>query len=314
MAPPTEISIPIADGSTIAGLQYTSSPATTTTSPHHVILLHGWLDNCASMHPLASHLSSLSSSSSTPLTITAIDFVGHGLSSHKSKDSPMILSDYVYYVKEIADSLLPADANFTLVGHSMGSGVGCMFAGAFPDRVNKLVMIEGAGPMYRDATNAPTHLKDHVIKRSLSNKKTERVPRVYPSVDAATSVRLKTVSNSPGDQYMSEGTARRLVLRATEEVEGGGVKFRHDTRLHHPSIMYNTKEATQAYLDAITCPVLFVLGNDGWPLGRELTPDKIESLVSTGKAIKLPGSHHLHSDEDTSTAVGVAIAEFLNAD
>jgi len=70
-----EVTIPIADGTEIAGLQY-GSDGSDGEDTHHVICLHGWLDNCASNHPLAEHLTKIP----RPLRVTSIDFVGHGMS------------------------------------------------------------------------------------------------------------------------------------------------------------------------------------------------------------------------------------------
>lgn len=55
-----------------------------------------------------------------------LDFPGHGLSDHKSFDSPHVMSDYLFYVKTMVDVVIERTGveRVTLIGHSMGSGVG----------------------------------------------------------------------------------------------------------------------------------------------------------------------------------------------
>ena len=104
--------------------------------------LHGWLDNCASFHLLAPSLVNHSKEQRLASEVVALDFPGHGLSSHKSADNPTaLLAEYCYYVSEAAEQL--QWDKFSLVGHSMGAGVSVIMAAAFPDKIQSLVLLEG---------------------------------------------------------------------------------------------------------------------------------------------------------------------------
>ena len=124
----------------------------------------------------------------TNMEIAAIDLPGHGWSSHKSSDAPPVhITDYVYYLAE-AISQLPWSTTTTtatstngstngkhemhnhesngeenddqdnsnngivLVGHSMGAAICCMYAAAFPEQVDKLVLLEG-GTFHSDSND-----------------------------------------------------------------------------------------------------------------------------------------------------------------
>ena len=50
---------------------------------------------------------------------------------------------YVGHVRGVLDALGWEKSH--LVGHSMGSAVSTLFAGSFPERINRLVLIEGLG-------------------------------------------------------------------------------------------------------------------------------------------------------------------------
>lgn len=81
-------------------LIYTTSLAIPT---NKIICLHGWLDNAASFNRLAPLLLAAHNS---PTEIVALDFPGHGLSSHKSVDGPpQLLAEYTYYVSECLEAL-----------------------------------------------------------------------------------------------------------------------------------------------------------------------------------------------------------------
>ena len=133
-----------------------------------VLCLHGWLDNTSSFHFLGPALSEspLLTSDLGYSDVVALDLPGHGLSSHKGPDGPtQILAEYAYYVAEAASAMgwwdgvtdresregggdpqsVPQQEKFSIVGHSMGAGVAVMFAAAFPERVEKLVLLEVRG-------------------------------------------------------------------------------------------------------------------------------------------------------------------------
>jgi len=100
-----------------------------------IIALHGWLDNAATYDRLAPMLSDY--------RIIALDFVGHGFSSHRPEGIRYHMLDNIDDVIGLADGL--ELERFILMGHSMGAGVSTMLAGAFPERIQKLILIEGIG-------------------------------------------------------------------------------------------------------------------------------------------------------------------------
>ena len=115
-------------GQTLAGLSWDGQG-------EPVLALHGWLDNAASYLPLASQWQR---------PMVALDFSGHGHSDHRPDGVVTHLVDHVRDVLAVADQL--GWQRFSLVGHSMGAGIACLFAAAFPERVSRLVLIEGLGP------------------------------------------------------------------------------------------------------------------------------------------------------------------------
>ncbi|XP_064011176.1 serine hydrolase-like protein 2 isoform X1 [Pogoniulus pusillus] len=84
---------------------------------HPVLCLHGWLDNANTFDRLIPLLPK-------GYYYVAMDFSGHGLSSHRPAGVPYHFLDYVIDVRRVAAAL--QWRRFTLVGHSMGGSVAGM--------------------------------------------------------------------------------------------------------------------------------------------------------------------------------------------
>ena len=236
-------------GSTCAGV----SNANSSDRPKRKILcLHGWLDNSASFHLLAPRLAAAtcslqdqSTADSIETEIVALDLPGHGLSSHKGKDGPpQLLSEYCYYVSEFLEEM-GWDDKIILIGHSMGAGISTTFAASFPDLVDSIILLEGAGPIARRCEDTSKHIRSAILRRRRGNRaiygdhgqggvgdsvsdlggggddgtsskagsKAKGI-RVYPTIDDAVKVRMATARLAPGKQYLSEEAATAMVKRA----------------------------------------------------------------------------------------------------
>ena len=106
-----------------------------------VIALHGWLDNAASFSHLAPLLPGL--------RIVALDQAGHGHSSHRAPGCGYQLWDYALDVLQVADQL--GWQQFALLGHSLGAIVSLLLAGAVPERISRLALIDGLIPYTGEA-------------------------------------------------------------------------------------------------------------------------------------------------------------------
>ncbi|XP_010211748.1 PREDICTED: serine hydrolase-like protein 2 [Tinamus guttatus] len=103
---------------------------------HPVLCLHGWLDNASTFDKLIPLLPA-------GHRYVAMDFSGHGLSSHRPAGSLYYFMDYVSEVRRVAAAL--QWKRFTLMGHSMGGSVAAMFCLLYPEMVDKLILLESIG-------------------------------------------------------------------------------------------------------------------------------------------------------------------------
>lgn len=255
-----------------------------------MLALHGWLDNAASYIPLAEHL---------PGPLLAMDFAGHGHSEHRPPELATHLVDHVRDVLEVADQL--GWERFVLIGHSMGAGVASLFAATFPERISRLVLLEGLGPATTDADEvAPTLRKAIDQMRGLASK---RKP-LYRDPEQAVTARRQALGG------LEESSARLLCERGLVKVEGAqgsGWTWRTDIRLRISSSLRFTEEQVEGFVRRIQAPTLLVLADNG--LGGDGRFAHREAWVPSLTRVDLPGRHQLHMDDPAPVAA--AIRHFL---
>lgn len=245
-----------------------------------VLLLHGWLDNAASFAPLLPLLPK-------DWRCIALDLAGHGHSDHRPAGTSYNILDAVFDVLAAVDFL--KWTRFTSIGHSLGGSVATLLAGAFPERVDTLALIESLGPLSSSAEELPARLHD--LYCQIREMPTKRLP-VYADLESAARARRTAGA-------MTEASARRLVERGTRKVEGG-YTWRSDPRLRHTTVRI-TEDQMHAFLKAIVCPTLCILGDQGIVKGLPVWAAR-EKAVKGITLKELPGAHHLHLDSPEATA------------
>jgi pimeloyl-ACP methyl ester carboxylesterase len=110
-----------------------------------MFLLHGWMDVSASFQFLADSVRDV-------WDIYAPDWRGYGLTQWARSDSYWF-PDYIADLEKLLDHFGLSSIN--LVGHSLGGNVASMYAGIRPQRVAKLVNLEGFGMAPTTSDQAP---------------------------------------------------------------------------------------------------------------------------------------------------------------
>ena len=103
----------------------------------------------------------------------------------------------------------------------MGAGVSLLFAGAFPEKVNKLVLVEGFGPVTADASKCANNLRRSLEAEKKYRLKASAAPggdtsKIYPTLADAVEARIKSLASYPGTQTLSQEAALDLVARYFE--------------------------------------------------------------------------------------------------
>ncbi|MHA6637428.1 alpha/beta fold hydrolase [Stutzerimonas frequens] len=251
-----------------------------------VIALHGWLDNAATFARLAPRLQGL--------RIVALDLPGHGHSDHRPVGASYNIWDYAHDVLQVAEQF--GWKRFSLLGHSMGAIVSVLLAGALPERIERLALIDGVIPYTGEADEAPQKLGAAI--EALLAVDDKRKP-VYATFDQAVAARMKGVG------AVSHEAAQLLAQRGLMPVPGG-YTWRTDARLMLPSAMRLTRAHALAFVERVACPASLVLAEGGL-----MTQPELRSLVQRlpFAVRELPGGHHLHLDDEAGAE---AVASLFN--
>ncbi|MFG6667970.1 alpha/beta fold hydrolase [Halomonas sp. HNIBRBA4712] len=257
------------------------------------LALHGWLDNAASFTRLAPRLAR-----ALDVRIVALDFRGHGHSDHAPAGTDYALWDYAFDVLDALDALEIERA--TLLAHSMGAAVSCLLAAALPERLERLLLIDGLGALNTEASQSAEQLRKGILAHRRESKRTPR----YADIERAVAARV-----AGGVTPVSAATITPVVERNTRARAAGDLEMRTDPRLLKPSLVRFTPAQVLALLAEIQAPVLLVEGESGI-LGARAWPQEARQQVRKLTRRVLPGGHHLHLEAAAVEAVAAAIEAY----
>ena len=244
-----------------------------------LVALHGWLDNGASFLPLAPHLEAFH--------LVCLDLPGHGHSDHKH--TPYVFVDWLDDLHQIV--LAAGWTRFTLLGHSLGALIASAYAGVFPEQVERLILMEGLGPLSQPDEEVPGQLRRAILNRSRTR---ERAASGFASLEEAVAARCKVADISPA--------AARLICGRQLEARAGRWYWRSDPRLRDLSPLRMSEGQAQALIRAIACPVLFIRGEQGFPWLLEQWRQRAGAFAQI-EMVQVAGNHHFHMENSSETAV-----------
>jgi pimeloyl-ACP methyl ester carboxylesterase len=285
-------------GLQLAGLQHagqnTGQHTDADSGARPSLLLHGWLDNAASMAPLFPACAG---------PALALDLPGHGHSAHTNKDHHAPFLDYVDAVLGVLEAQNWPQVN--LIGHSMGGAIALLFAASFPERVAKLVLLDVLGPVSSEPENFPAELRKGLLaRRRVSSKPLPgKASPIYPSVEAALDAR-------EGNFGISREAAHGIVERGLVTSPDGGFCWRTDPRLMTPSPMRMTEPQVHAAISALQAATLIVLAEPRTSfLADAKSQARMQAFEQKGDSVRItavPGSHHVHLDQTPSVIALIA--------
>lgn len=191
----------------IRGLKYHCRTWGPRTAPC-LVMLHGFQDVSASWQFTVDALQ-------RDWFVVAPDWRGYGLTQWSSADSYWF-PDYLGDLDALLDHYTP-DRPARLVGHSMGASIAALYSGVRPDRVARLVNVDGFGPPGGRQDPAPRRLA-----KWLAQLHEDTSQRPYVDFDEFA---LRMQSENP---RLTDARARFIVQHWGEEQADGGVQRRAD--------------------------------------------------------------------------------------
>ena len=247
-----------------------------------LVLVHGGRDHARSWDWVARDLR-------RDWHVVCPDLRGHG-DSGWALGGQYTLSEFVLDVAQLIDLLdVP---QVTLVGHSLGGAVCIQYAAVFPERVHKLVAIEGLGPppaMFKQLVKRPAweRIADWIAQvRDFSGKQ----PRRYPSIEAAAKRMLEENS------FLTEEQAHHLTVHAVARNEDGTYTWKFDNyvRVFYPQ-RYDSGETRELW-GRISCPTLLMRGTESWA-GDPSEDGRMDAFPNARLVNVSDAAHWVHHDQ-----------------
>lgn len=252
-----------------------------------LVALHGWLDNAGSFARLAPQLAAR-------YRVIALDLPGHGHSDHLVAGASYHYLDYVQVVLAAADALRLD--RYSLLGHSLGAGIAALVAAASPERIERLLLIEGLGPLGDDGSHTLQRFRDALAPRG-DNGKPLRIFRDVAQAVAARSM----ASGLPAE------LARPIVERGLLEADGGW-RWRSDPRLTRPSAVRLAEAQVHALLRGIAAPTALLLAQPATSYLPSAPMQVRAECVANITVSHLDGGHHLHLEHPADVAAWIDAA------
>ncbi len=255
-----------------------------------LFMLHGWMDVSASFQFVVDSLQG-------DWHVIAPDLRGFGLTTGPKTDAYWF-PDYLADVDALLNHYSP-DEPVNLIGHSMGGNVVAIYAGVRPERIAKLVVLEGFGLPSTKPEQAPAR-----YQKWLDELLDKPVMKSYLSVEEVAKRLQKTNPRLP------DARAAFLAQHWSRENEQGEWAILGDPahKISSP-ILYRVEEVMACW-SAISAPVLWVEASEteiwSWIGGKEKGRGEADRRLTFFKQVQKEmiqnAGHMLHHDQPEELA------------
>ena len=270
------------------------SPAAAQRAP--LVMLHGWMDVGASFQFVVDALES-------DRYVIAPDWRGFGLSDSPAADCYWF-PDYLADLDRLLDALVPGQA-VDLLGHSMGGNVAMIYAGVRPQRVRRLINLEGFGMPETRPQQAPqryAHWLDELVQ--------PKELRAYASLQSVAERLRKT------NPLLRPERAAWLAPHWSRQRADGQWEILADAahKIATP-VLYQKDEVLECWKQ-IAAPMMWAEGDLtdtsrwwGKRYSKEEFHQRLAVVPRVEKHVLSPAGHMLHHDQPE--ALGALIEAFL---
>ena len=247
-----------------------------------LILIHGGRDHAHTWDWVARQLCD-------EYHIVAPDLRGHGDSSW-AIGGMYALSDFVLDIVQLLDAI--GEFPVKIVSHSLGAMISLHYTGLYPERVEKLVAIEGLGPSPQMLEKRMKTPVDQRLRTWIDDMKNlaGRQPRRYPSIDAAADRMLEANS------FLSPDQAHHLTIHGVARNEDGTYSWKFDNYVRASAPYRLAEEEVQELWSRITCPTLLVRGTESWA-SDPVEDGRIEAFRNARLRNFEGAGHWVHHDQ-----------------
>ena len=253
--------------------------------PGVVVLLHGWMDTGDTFQFLVDAMSGRHS-------FVAPDWRGFGRTEWPADG--YWFPDYFADLDALLDAWSP-DAPVTLIGHSMGGNIATLFAGIRPERVRRVVCIEGFGLTRTQPEQAPGRYREWL-------RQLREPPEFasFPSLDAFVHLLVRRNPRLQPDR------ARFIAQTWTRQEADGTVRVLADPVHKRVNAVLYRREEAEACWSEIVAPVLYVIAGQSEflpRLGEDGLPENMARIVRRLEpCVIYDASHMVHHERPEELA------------
>lgn len=236
-----------------------------------ILCIHGLTANCRCWDLIASALA-------PHHKVIAMDLRGRGLS-----DSPQSGYSVDHHCKDVLALIEDLGLErLVLMGHSLGAFISLVFTALFPQRVERLILVDGGGKL----TENQMAKVFAGIKPSL-----DRLGQVFPSFESYVSTMKQAPFLKPWNSFL-ENYFRYEV----EEVEGGVRSRVHPQHIEEEATNLRKVDTVQFYSKALSPTLILratkgMLAEDDFVLPEEAAERMVREIPSA-KRVDLEGTNH----------------------
>lgn len=245
-----------------------------------VLFLHGWMDNSGSFDCLAPLIHY-----DDGLYMVGIDLPGHGRSSQLPVGSAycdiLILMEIRRCLKELKwiqrhdeNGETKPQKKFTIIGHSLGAGLGLYYASAFPDDVEEVILLdflksktEPPGGALKNLALSIDQFLATVPSEDNSNhlRQTNRIRDKGQVVVSQEAAIIATIDAHKQLGSLTREEAACLLKRSTVAVSTppNSVIYSRDLRLHCMLNIREDWELNKILFSGVKCHIIAVLARSG---------------------------------------------------
>ncbi|RZU02506.1 alpha/beta fold hydrolase [Rivibacter subsaxonicus] len=256
-----------------------------------LLLMHGWMDVGASYQFVVDALAA-------DRYVIAADWRGFGRSEAPQPTDGYSFADYLGDLDGLVDAISP-EAPIDLVGHSMGGNIVMLYAGVRPQRVRRLVNLEGFGLPQMAPEMAPKR-----YAQWLDELKTPQALRDYASADEVAQRLRKNNPRLSADKatWLAPHWARLDVASGRWQIQGDPAHKRTNP------VLYRVEEILACWR-RIECPLLWIEGEAtdiGKWWGERYTKSEFDARLAVVPQVERHAladcGHMLHHDQPQRVA------------
>ncbi len=234
------------------------------------LFVHGYLDTGRSFDAVAALLTGSARA-------LCLDQRGYGRSDRAGPGGSYHLLDLLKDLDAVTAAVDPD----VIVAHSMGGNVALLLAGARPERVKRLVLVDSLGAPPEEPDAQPERLGQ--LLRSLDDE-----PKPFPILPGIDEAAARIAKNNVG---LSATGARRMAEAAVVPVSGG-VAFTFDPRVKGPVPVRWPESMWLSLCARVTADVVLLRARAGYVGDDEQSAARLAALRAT--KVEVDGGHHLH--------------------